>query len=115
VYLTFVDLSLALFLAPIEAFNEEITKRKSEIGNFRPIPLETLHRRVGHIHSNTVIVSSKHRLWADIVAMLAPESFYEPCNVAIIKKKIKKRVSFHLPSSFRLYHPQCSPPVHIKV
>ena len=99
IYLTFIDRTVTcpLFSASRTAFcttkaqKKQVTNSRNKVGKFRPVPLETLHQRFGHRRSNTILFASEHRVWADTIAMMAPESFCDPCNVVITRKNNKNK------------------------
>jgi hypothetical protein len=74
------------------AFNATIIQKKTfkstmkKNVTFRPVPLETHHHRIGPIYCNIILFASKSRFWDDAIAMMAPESFYDPCNFVITRK-----------------------------
>jgi hypothetical protein len=49
----------------------------------RHVPLEALHHSFGHRCSNTILFASEH------IAIMAPESFCDPCNIIITRKNVK--------------------------
>ena len=52
-----------------------------KIGHYKTIPLETLHNRLGHTRTNTIIYTSQNRCWADVITTMNGEKYCEPCQI----------------------------------
>ena len=47
----------------------------------KAVPVELLHQRLGHTRTNTLLYTSQHHCWTDIVVVMVPEKFCDPCQV----------------------------------
>jgi hypothetical protein len=111
IYLNLIDrpVTCPFFSATRVALNTTIAKNKAykiirhKIGNLRHVPLETLHHLFGHRRSDTIMFASYNIVWSDTIAMMAPESFCDPCNILIIINNNRNKFPSTGPQTPRSY------------
>ena len=71
------------------------------IGTFpimkRPIDLDLLHRRLGHISSDTLLFGSKQDSWRDVSAVSNGSTFCAPCKLTMIPKTRRSHTPVTIP------------------
>ena len=71
----------------------------------KAIPIELVHQRLGHTKTNTLLYTSQHHCWADIVVVMGPEKFCDPCQVVTTRSKNHCKIppSNHLEPGHTVY------------
>ena len=70
-----------------------VPHNNNKIGHYKPLALEILHQRLGHTRANTILFTSQHRCWNDVIATMNPEKFCEPCNIVTTRSKNRGNIT----------------------
>jgi transposase InsO family protein len=85
-----------LTIAPVDESNEEATYHRiptyrNKDQNWKRIPLELLHARLGHRKCRTLLAASEHNLWEDASIRMTGETGCLTCGIATIRSRARNK------------------------
>ena len=58
----------------------------------KALPIELVHQRLGHTKTNTLLYTSQHLCWANVVVVMGPEKLCDPCQVVTTRSNNRCKI-----------------------